>query len=353
MSLIIVGDVERTLPVAAVASVTSGEHVRFTSEEDLGELTVPVTGNGLSGTALIEAVAPGAPTDADSFVVAAPAMDLAGILTARPQQFAGKPVLLAPGGFAGALLCVERFRQLGVPLPQFSEVPGWMFGGRLADGFVQMFMRKRNLDLAASSDEETAAALAHFGRYFPDLVPSDLVTTSLSNINALIHPPLAILNATRIENREAWHYWDEGFTPAAERLMVAIDRERRRIVEALGGRADTILEMALAAYGDDGMRGDSYFETVKSFDGYRNRLGPTDLASRFLTDDVPFGVAGYEQLAERIGIDHPALTAVRVLSEVILGRELKADDAAVTALVRYGQGRSTVSTGAGSPGRPR
>ncbi|GAA1633921.1 NAD/NADP octopine/nopaline dehydrogenase family protein [Georgenia ruanii] len=348
MSLIIVGDAERTLPVAAVASLASGERVMFTSDEDLGELTVPVTGSGLSGTAVIASVSPDVPLDGGSFVVTAPAMDLERIFSARPEQFAGRPVLLAPGGFAGALLSAERFRQWGVPLPRFSEVPGWMFGGRLTHGRVQLFMRKRNLDLAAPSDEETSAALAHFGRYFPDVVPSDLVTTSLSNINALIHPPLAILNATRIENREVWHYWDEGFTPAVERLMVAIDRERRAVVEALGGRADTILEMALAAYGDDGMRGESYYETVKSFAGYRNRPGPTDLDSRFLTDDVPFGVAGYEQLAARVGLDHTALTAVRVISEIILGRGLRADDEAVEALVAYAHERSALRVGAGT-----
>ena len=341
MTLVVIGDnAERSLPVAAVAALTSGERVLFTTEHGPGEHTVQVEGTGLSGTAVIEAVAPDAQFDGDSYVIAAPAKDLEALLSVRPEQFAGKLVLLGPGGFGGALLATELFRNWGIEAPIFGEVPGWIAGGSLSGDRVNIAMRKRNLDIAGTTDEHTAALLDHFSRYLPELVAADFLTTSLSNINATIHPPLAILNATRIENGEDWHYWDEGLTPGVARLMDAIDAERVNVVTALGGNPRTLLGGALNSYGGDGMQGDTFFDAVKVFPLYRNRLGPKQLDSRFLTDDVPYGIAAYEQLAERIGVDHEALTAVRVLSEVILGRELKADAAAVESLVQYASERS-------------
>lgn len=351
MTLVIIGNsLERTLPVAAVASLTSGEQVQFSSEQDIGALEVSVEGNGFEGSAFIQSVDLHTVPDAESYVITAPSIELEEIYGRAPEKFAGKRILLAPGGFGGALVSAARFRQRDLVVPSFSEVPGWMFGGNLVGGTVQMFMRKRDLDFATASDEQTDIALKHFVQYFPDLVPSDLVTTSLSNVNGVIHPPLSVLNATRIENQETWHYWDDGFTPAVARLTEAIDQERQNVVEALGGRSESIVEISMKAYRADGMQGSNWYEAVKSFRGYRDRVGPTDLDSRFLTDDVPYGVSVYEELARKIGLDHSALTSLRVMSEIILGRELKADPAAVDALIGYSKNRRPAPIAAKSHG---
>ncbi|TRW45810.1 NAD/NADP octopine/nopaline dehydrogenase family protein [Georgenia yuyongxinii] len=338
--LVVVGPVERSLPVAAVASITSGERVLFTSEEGPGELTVPVDGGGLAGRAVMQAIAPDDLPAGDSFVATGTAEQLEGCFATRPEVFAGKPVLLAPGGLGGVLAFAHRFRQWGVEEPLFSEVPGWMVGGRLQDGCVRIVLRRQSLALAGSGDEETSAALGILGRFFPDLVASDLISTGLGSINALIHPPLALLNATRIDNGELWHCWDEGFTPAVERLMEALDRERLAVVQALHGTSPRLREMALSGHGDDRSARASLYDDVRSSGQFRRRPGPTALDTRFLTDDVPYGIAGWEQLAARLGLVHETLEAVRVLSEIVLGRELRADPYAVDALMAYAQRRT-------------
>jgi opine dehydrogenase len=339
MTLVVVGDMDRTVGVAAVASVVSGERVQFTSQALTGAISRAVEGCGLSGTAEIEPIDPDSVFEGDGFVVAMPQTEIARMLEQHREELAGKRVLLAPGGFAGALVFAERFRQWGLPVPEFSEAPGWIAGGVLNDTTVRLVIRKRRLQLAASTDELTASAVAYFGRYIPDLVASDLVSTSLSNVNSTIHPPLAILNATRIQNAEDWYYWDEGFSPAVERVMLAIDQERMDLVAHLHGTTESLLESALSSYSADGLRGETYFDAIKSFDAYRARSGPKSLESRFLTDDVRFGLAAYEALAKRFGVRHSTTAAVRVLAETLLGHELSPDAAAVEALAAYAIGR--------------
>ncbi|GAA1634011.1 NAD/NADP octopine/nopaline dehydrogenase family protein [Georgenia ruanii] len=341
--LVVVGPAERTLPVAAVASVSSGERVLFTSEEVSGQLTAPIEGCGFSGTAVIQAISPDAAFAGDNFVATGTAEELEGFFGARPEAFAGKPVLLAPGGLGAVLVVPERFRQWGVAEPRLSEVPGWMVGGGLHEGRVRIVLRRQRLALAAASEEETYAALGLFGRYFPDLVASDLVSTGLGGINAMVHPPLALLNATRIDNGEVWHYWDEGFTAAVERLMEAVDRERLDLVEALQGTSPRLREMVLSWRGDGASASAPLYEEIRSSEHYRSRPGPTVLDTRFLTDDVPYGIAGWEQVAARLGLAHETLKAVRVLSEIVLGRELEADPHAVEALLTYAQRRTAAT----------
>lgn len=332
MTLLVVGNsIERTVPVAAVAAVVSGERVAFTCEEYHDELAVTVEGTGLSGPAVIVPVPLDASIAANSFIFTAPQEEYEKMLRPRAEHCAGKPVLLAPGGFGGVLANVARFREWGLAAPHFSEAPGWPAFGRLAGDRIDLTGRKRNLAIAGASDEETAFALEHFGRYLPEMVASDLITTSLSNVNAIIHPPLAILNATRIENAEEWFYWDEGLTPGVHRLMEAVDRERMAVIQAVGGKPASLSELSMGPSGT----ADAYYTMMKTSPGYRRRRGPDTLASRFLTDDVPNGVAAFEQMAAALGLEHPALTAVRTLSEIILGRPLKADPAVVDAMVAY------------------
>ena len=340
MTLLVVGNsLERTLPVAAVAAVASGERVTFTCEEYRDALAVTVEGTGLSGPAVIVPVPLDASIAADSFIFTAPPEEYETMLRPRAEQCAGKPVLLAPGGFGGVLANIMRFREWGLAVPHFAEVPGWLASGRLAGDRIDIVARKRNLAVAGASDGETAVALRHFGRYVPDLTGSDLVTTSLSNVNAIIHPPLAILNATRIENAEEWFYWDEGLTPGVHRLMEAVDRERMAVIQAVGGKPVSLSGLSMGPSGT----ADAYYTMMKSSPLFRRRRGPDTLASRFLTDDVPNGVAAFEQMAAALGLEHPALTAVRTLSEIILGRPLKADAAVVDAMVAYVKARKTAA----------
>jgi opine dehydrogenase len=337
MVLAVLGpSLDRTLPVAAVASLTSGETVLVDRAD---HATLTITGNGFDGRAVLAPYERSRADEVSAYVVAAGAEEQEEVLHTNHERFADTPVLLAPGGFGGALVYTDRFAASGAAAPRLSEVPGWMVGGRRDGGTLTVFIRKRNLPIAGIDDAVTVEAVETFGRWFPDLVPSDLVTTSLSNINALIHPPLALLNATRIENGETWHYWDEGMTPAVHRLMCGVDAERGRVLTALGTEHVPLMEMAIGAYGNDGMRGETFYDAVKAYAPYRRRVGPVELHNPFLTDDVPFGIAAYEALARKLGTPHDVLTAVRTLAETVLGRSLSADPNAVDALLEYATSR--------------
>lgn len=344
MTLLVVGNsLERTVPAAAMAAAVSGERVLFTCAEYRDELAVTVEGAGLSGPAVIVPVPLDSPVEADSYIMTAPPEDYERMFAAHRQLYAGKPVLLAPGGFGGVLANAARFREWGLAVPRFSEVPGWLAGAALDGDRVSFVLRKKDLPIAGLSDEETAFALEHFGRFIPEMVASDLITTSLTNINAIIHPPLAILNATRIENAEEWHYWDEGMTPGVHRLMEAVDAERMAVIAAVGGKPISLFGLSSKSPGGDQFGG-SYYRLMKETPIYRKRRGPDTLASRFLTDDVPNGVAAFEQMAEALGLEHHALTAVRVLSEIILGRALTADAATVDAMLAYAKARGGITS---------
>lgn len=338
--LVMLGSELRTLAPAAYASAFSGEHVVYATEGRRGRWRARVVGSDASGEASLEGIGPADPVEADAYLIAAPATEIPGLVSARRHELSGRPLLLAPGGFGGVLRVRALFAEWQLPPPLVCEVTGWLGAGRRVDDeTMRLSHRKQNLPVAGVTDAETQAAAAVFSRFVPDLVPSDLVTTSLSNINTVGHPAISITNATRMENGETYALWGGGFSGAVARLMTAIDEERLAIVRALGGEETPLLEWMHRFYGHDGFAAPTLEEGLRTFPPYREYSGPDRLDDRFLTDDVPFGLAAFERLAEELGLPHPVLTAVRSTSEVLLGRDLGVEEAVVTSFLTHVRGQ--------------
>jgi opine dehydrogenase len=75
-------------------------------------------------------------------------------------------------------------------------------------------------------------------------------------------------------------------------------------------------------------------------------LGPASLETRYVTEDVPFGLAVYLRLAARHGVPMPSTEATVLVLEALWGRDLRAnplldalEGAALYAALSEGFGR--------------
>ncbi|MEI3847991.1 MULTISPECIES: NAD/NADP octopine/nopaline dehydrogenase family protein [unclassified Microbacterium] len=229
-------------------------------------------------------------------------------------------LLLAPGGFGGVLRAHAWFQAAGIDPPTIAEATGFPAMGSGDDLDVRAV--KRHLPIAGRTLDETLTVADALAPWLPDLEPSTLATTSFSNTNHLIHPPLVLSNAVRIDRDEPFGFYREGLSEAAEELLSAADAERRALVAALGGDDRSGVDWMNGFYGDQGMSGDTLVECLRSFPPFDDTPAPRLLEYRYLTDDVPFGVAAWAQTARRIGTPHRTLSALHALSSAILGREL-------------------------------
>lgn len=80
---------------------------------------------------------------------------------------------------------------------------------------------------------------------FPELqLAENVLQTSLSNINAILHPPGMILNAGWIEHTSGnFLFYSQGVTNAIARTMDYIDKKRVSIIQKLGLKTETLPEL--------------------------------------------------------------------------------------------------------------
>jgi len=163
-----------------------------------------------------------------------------------------------------------------------------------------------------------------------EMLPAfNVLAVTLSNINPIAHTAMALANFTRIERGEPWpqyHY----LTPAVARLIGAMDAERQAVAAAFGLKAASI---------------EAHFQ--RSFDVpqttlaeiaaelHRRRggpLGPASLDTRFVHEDVPYGLAFNAALARIAGVAVPVTDATITTLSTLYGRALGDENPLVAAL---------------------
>lgn len=335
-TLSVVGDVQ-ALGAGTWAALNSGDEVAVT----VADPGVPVT--ELSAPGLLGPAAAGTgtlrhdPAPATShWIVVTRSAALPQLLAEHGERMAGRTVLLAPGGFGGALRVAEWFTDRGLQPPRVAETTGFPAMGVRNGSAYQVRAVKRHLPFATLPDSEQSGPtlLEEFRRWLPDLEASDLVTTSLGNTNHLIHPPVVLGNAVRIARGEPFTFYREGLADEIGALLEAADAERRAVVAALGGDARSGVEWLVGFYGDQGMSGDDLVTALRSFAPFATTPSPPRLDYRYLTDDIPYGVAAWAELARRVGTPCRHLEALQLLASGLLGRPLDAPTGLVDDVAR-------------------
>jgi opine dehydrogenase len=137
----------------------------------------------------------------------------------------------------------------------------------------------------------------------------------LSAMNPVVHPAGVLMNAGRIEySRGDFYFYEEGVTPAVCEVIDAVDAERRAIGRALGLELLPVDEAFHAA--GFGPRGDLW-ATIHGSRMLTQLRAPGSLQSRWLTEDVPYGLATWARLAAQLGVETPAMDALVKLGRVV------------------------------------
>ena len=138
---------------------------------------------------------------------------------------------------------------------------------------------------------------------FPELeLAENVLQTSLSNINAILHPPGMILNAGWIEHTSgSFLFYSQGVTNAIARTMDYIDKERVRIVQKLGLKTETLPEL-FYRYGFTSSVLDSSNQAIKSSNTIQLIQSPDKLDHRYLLEDVGYDLVPMAHIAQLLDL---------------------------------------------------
>jgi opine dehydrogenase len=273
----------------------------------------------------IAADCPAALRDADAVMLAVPGYGHRAVLDQlaehlRPDQ----PVIISSHMSLSALYLTRRLTARGVRAPIAAWGTTVTTGRRLPGPAVRVSNIRDKVDIAALPSGEIDAMAALCRDLFGDrFVPrADLIAVSLSNVNPQNHLAMALCNFTRIEKAEAWANW-AGLTPSVGRLIEALDAERLAVAAAFGVSVRTVREHFHLSFGvPDGPVGDAG-AILAARD---NTPGPTSVATRYVTEDVPFGLVPSTLLGRIAGVAMPLHEAGIAIFSALYGRNFRAEN---------------------------
>ncbi len=176
---------------------------------------------------------------------------------------------------------------------------------------------KKSMVLSCVHPWQTAEVLEQLKDIFPQFVSGhSVLDTSLNNSNPVIHAPLVLFNATRLENGEDYLLFGTGVTPKVAEFMEHIDNERVAVVRACGVPPRTELDMLNAFWPQPQP---TLFDVLHNTPAYQVTKGPKTLDHRYLSEDLPYGLVPYLMLGRRLGVDTPYIRALTHMLGLYMG----------------------------------
>lgn len=346
MQLAVLGAGAIALASAAVAA-SRGHAVRVWSPSGRGTEALRANGGRLAASGEIAGVfeigvantAAEAVAGATCVLVAVPANGHRAVMEAvAPHLAVGQTVLVSAAASLSPRYLDRLIGGRGVTVAGFGTTA--LTARRGADGAsVQVATLRGACDVAAVRPEETQSAIATAAALWGErFVPAESVlAAALANVNPIAHTAMALCNLSRIEHQEVWPQY-HCTTPAVARLILAMDAERQALAGAAGARIPTA----------EAFFRRSYALTAPDLPGMMAELhgrrggpaGPTTLETRYVLEDVPYGLVFYLALARDAGVALPVTEGAVRLASAAWGRDLAAMNDLLPVL-------GPLSTGAG------
>ena len=259
-------------------------------------------------------------------------------LEQRPEML---PVALLPGNL-GTLEFSEMLRRAGAAGCLLAESDTAPYVCRkIAPDRAVIWGVVPALGVGAFPAVQTAAAMEPIARLFPGAVPyPEVLTAGLSALNPIVHPPGVLMNAGRLErSRGEFYFYEEGVTPGVCAVIEELDRERLRLGAAHGiDLAPVAAGFANAGFGP---RGDLW-SVINGSRMLTALKAPGQINTRWLTEDLPYGLATWAALAEPVGVEMPVARSLITLGSALLGRDFWAEHRGLAAFGIADLGRESL-----------
>src|SRR5699024_2078357 len=183
-----------------------------------------------------------------------------------------------------------------------------------------LYRDKQHNRYAANPAKDTDAMLKVLSEMYDFIKADTIIEVTLNNGNPESHPGPSILHAGRIDYAgDSFYLYKEGITEHTVNIVHKIDEERQKICKVLYYEAvDKSARIERSGYFEEG------HPLLEQFNGsliLKEILGPTDLQTRYISEDVESGLVLWSSIADAVGVDTPVMDSVITLTGVLLERD--------------------------------
>ncbi|KAI9659760.1 MAG: hypothetical protein M1831_003658 [Alyxoria varia] len=190
---------------------------------------------------------------------------------------------------------------------------------RMAEGELSVLGKKSQFFIAPLQGDPTPAFKKKIRNIFPTELKwcANVIEVCLSNVNGIFHPLMIVMNAGRIESTAGdFLLYRDGLTRSVANAMLALDKVRIQIGEALGFRIKSAIEVSNECYDS---RFTDLVDLARNSESHNKLKAPADIGGRNISEDVPDLLVCWYGLAEKLGIDASHIKAVIILVEMATG----------------------------------
>ena len=242
-----------------------------------------------------------------------------------PHLRAGQAVIVSAHCSFAALYLHRLLAARGLDLPIAAWATTALTARKSGKRSVHISGIRARLDVATLPQRHAEAGLALCRALFGDRFEArpDVLAIMLSNLNPPAHMATMLGNLTRAEKGEDWPNYGS-ITQGVGRIIDAMDVERLTLARSFGLEVRSVQDHYRLSFGvEPAPVGEMAAEV------YRKRpelLGPKSLDTRFITEDVPFGLVPLELLGAVAGIELPLHKAGIALFDAICARDFRAEN---------------------------
>lgn len=236
-------------------------------------------------------------------------------------------IVICPGNFGAAIYFRKMFEERGrAKNVLFGEAECMIYACRKKSPtkvFVRRYKKAMKFAALPATQNERLMNIIH--KIYPEAIAAvNVLETGLSNPNATQHTPIMILNAGLIDRTKGdFLFYNEGVTPAVMRIIYAADAERIKLCEAFGVKIRSGYEQEVAWYGYQGESGNNLYEAMHDCRFYSTSKAPSSFQDRYLTEDIPYGLAPLEELAKLLGMDTPVASSIINFASLLTEKDLR------------------------------
>ena len=194
----------------------------------------------------------------------------------------------------------------------------------LEPGVVACIGVKNRLPFSALPANRNPAFLDKINPVFPQFTAADNVwLTSLNNLNPIVHPPMVLFNAGRIESTggQGWNLYADGATESVAEVMLAMDAERMSLLKPVSNQGIAFKDAFENLYAEYSLGQKTLSETLRQspIHGDPAFPAPDSVDTRYINEDLPFGLAPWAAIGRMWNVPTPNIDAVIQVASTMLG----------------------------------
>ena len=220
----------------------------------------------------------------------------------------------------------DECREKNVLLAETGGMP--ILSDSSQTGFCRLTKIKNSVATATIPSCNIYRFLSDVGDIFPFLVSGqNVIETSINNTNPILHAPITLFNLSRIENGEDYSFYGTAASRCILDYAAKADRERIDIAQASGAKGESALDILNGFWTD---QYDNLYDAIKNNATYVAGKGPTSLQYRYITEDIPYGIAPLVYLSKQLGVHAPRLSALLEMYNLLFDRDFMQDGPKLT-----------------------